>query len=338
LTILLILAALGFVVVCGAVYQAVGRYRDSQLYPPTGRLVCIGGGSRLHLVEAGSGTPTVILEAGIAASSLSWTLVQPEVAKFARVASYDRAGLGWSDAAGEPRAMERSGAELYALLEAASIPPPYILVGHSYGGLLVRAYAAMHPRDVAGLVLVDPVSIGHWCAASETQMRTLLRGVALSRRGALLARLGVVRLALGLLFSGASRFPKWIAKAASGRGESVASRLVTEVRKLPPQCWPMVRSHWCDPKCFLGMAAHLESLPANAAALAKLPELPSVPLVIVSAASATPGELKEREALAEAHGGEHLIASGSGHWIQFDDPRLLIDAIRGIVERTRATV
>jgi pimeloyl-ACP methyl ester carboxylesterase len=173
LSILLILAAFSFVVACGGVYQAVGRYRDSQLYPPTGRIVDIGGGTRLHLVDAGSGTPTVILEAGIAASSLSWTLVQPEVAKFARVASYDRAGLGWSDAAGEPRAMERSGAELYALLEAASIPPPYILVGHSYGGLLVRAYAAMHPRDVAGLVLVDPVSIGHWCAASETQMRTL---------------------------------------------------------------------------------------------------------------------------------------------------------------------
>jgi pimeloyl-ACP methyl ester carboxylesterase len=335
LAVLLLIAALALVFVFGAIYQAAGRARDARLYPPTGRLIDIGE-TQLHLVEAGSGTPAVVLEAGIAASSLSWTLVLPEVAKFARVASYDRAGLGWSEPVHEPRSLERSTRELHGLLHAASIPSPYILAGHSYGGLLVRAYAAQYPRDVAGLVLVDPVSIKAWSAATDAQMRTLRRGVALSRRGALLARFGVVRLALTLLLSGASRFPKWIAKAASGRGESVASRLVAEVRKLPPQCWPMVRSHWCDPKCFLGMAAHLESLPSNAAALVKMRELPPAPLVILSAASATPGELEERDALAQMTRGAHVVASGSGHWIQFDEPRLVIDAIRGIAERVRA--
>jgi pimeloyl-ACP methyl ester carboxylesterase len=338
LAIVFILAALALIAACGVIYQAVGRARDSRRYPPIGRLVEINPGTRLHLVEAGSAAPPVILEAGIAASSLSWTLVLPEVAKFARVASYDRAGLGWSDSGLDPRSLERSVEELHALLQAAPIAPPCILVGHSYGGLLVRAYAAMHPRDVAGLVLVDPVSISAWSAASAAQVRMLRRGIALSRRGALLARLGVVRFALTLLLSGASRFPKWIARAASGRGESVASRLVTEVSKLPPQCWPMVRSHWCDPKCFHGMAAHLESLPANAVALAKMATLPPIPLVIVSAASATSEELTEREALARAHAGAHIIAAESGHWIPFDEPRLIIDAIRGIVERLGAPV
>jgi pimeloyl-ACP methyl ester carboxylesterase len=307
------------------------------MYPPIGRMIDIGG-SCLHLVESGSGSPAVIFEAGIAGSSLSWTLVQPEVAKFARVAAYDRAGLGWSDARIEPRALEQSVEDLHRLLQAAAISPPYILAGHSYGGLLVRAYAAMHPRDVAGLVLVDPVSIDSWSSPNDAQLRTLRRGVALSRRGAFLARFGVVRLALSLLLSGANRSPKWIAKAASGRGESVASRLVNEVRKLPPECWPMVRSHWCDPKCFLGMAAHLESLPSNAAALEKLAALQAISLVILSAASATPAELEEREALARSHAGTHTVVSGSGHWILFDEPGVVIDAIRHIAQRSRAAV
>lgn len=338
LPILVLVSALALLAACGAIYQAVGRARDSRLYPPIGRMIDIGGGVGLHVVEAGSGTPAVIFESGIAGSSLSWTLVQPEVAKFTRTASYDRAGLGWSDPGSEPRSLDRSAGELRALLGAAGIPPPYILVGHSYGGLLMRAFAAMHPAGVVGLVLVDPVSIDAWSTAIAAEMRTLRRGVTLSRRGPMLARLGVVRFALGLLLTGSNRTPKWIAKAASGRGESVASRLVSEVSKLPPRCWPMVRSHWSDPKCFRGMAAHLESLPANAAALRKLPELPRLPLVILSAATATADEIEERAALARACAGEHIVTGGAGHWIQFDEPRLIADAIRGIVERSRAAV
>jgi len=334
----LIFGALAVTMAAGAIYQAVGRARDVRCYLPVGRLVD-NGGSRLHLVETGAGSPTVVLEAGIASSSLSWSLVQPEISKFARVCSYDRPGLGWSDASRKPRTLEQGISELRALLNAAAMPGPYVLVGHSYGAMLVRAYAFQHPGDVAGLVLVDPVSVDAWSAPTEAQLRMLHRGVALSRRGALLARLGVVRFALSLLVSGTSRFPKWIAKAASGRGESVASRLVGEVRKLPPECWPMVRSHWCDPKCFLAMASHLESLPGNATALKQMGPLPSVPLLILSAASATPKELEEREALAATTPGAiHLTAKGSGHWIQFDEPELIVTAIRGIAQPARGRV
>src|SRR5712692_5667421 len=109
----------------GAVYQSIGTARDTRRFPPAGRMVDVGG-FRLHMEEAGGGEgPAVVLEAGIAASSLSWSLVQPEVAKFARVIRYDRAGLAWSDLARGPRTAEHLSGDLRALLEKARITGPY---------------------------------------------------------------------------------------------------------------------------------------------------------------------------------------------------------------------
>src|SRR5258706_15400681 len=102
-------------------------------YPPPGRLVDIGG-RRLHIYERGAGTPAVALESGLAASSLSWRIVQEEIAKFTGVVAYDRPGLGWSDPAAEPPTLSRLVEDLHAMLQASRLPPPYILVGHSLGG------------------------------------------------------------------------------------------------------------------------------------------------------------------------------------------------------------
>ena len=156
----------------GLAYQALGLYFDARRYPPPGRVVDIGS-CRLHLYEQGSGKPAVVLESGIASSSLAWALVQPRVAEFTRVVSYDRAGLGWSRASKQPRKMETMLSELAALLENANIPPPYILVGHSFGGLLIRAYAYLRPQEVAGLVLVDPVCVSSWADCTPNEMRRL---------------------------------------------------------------------------------------------------------------------------------------------------------------------
>lgn len=326
----LIVAVVLCILLAGALYQIIGRVLDAKRYLPIGRLINIGG-RRLHFVEFGEGSPAVILEAGIAASSLSWSLVQPHVAKFTRVCSYDRAGLGWSDLHREPPMLEKSIQDFRSLLTTADVPAPHVLVGHSYGGLLVRAYAARYPNSVAGLVLVDPVSIRDWSAASEARRKMLERGIRLSRRGATLARFGLVRLALALLMSGGNRIPKLIARMASGRGESVASRLVGEVGKLPRECWPMIRSHWCDPKCFAAMAGYLECLPANAQAVSQMGELPRVPLVILSAANSTQAEIEEREELVRSiPGAAHVIAANSGHWIPFDEPELVVAAIRNV--------
>src|SRR4030088_751744 len=101
-------------------------------YPQPGRLVDIGG-RRLHIYERGAGTPGVVLESGLAASSLSWRIVQEEIAKFTRVAAYARPGLGWGDPPPEPPMLSRLVEDLHAMLQASRLPPPYILVGHSFG-------------------------------------------------------------------------------------------------------------------------------------------------------------------------------------------------------------
>jgi len=227
--------------------------------------------------------------------------------------------------------------ELHALLQAAEVPPPYVLAGHSFGGLLVRAYAVKFPGEVAGLVLIDPLGASEWLQPSSERIRMLRSGVNLSRRGALLARLGVVRFSLALLSGGARVLPQLIARLSSGKGESTVSRIVGEVRKMPPETWPMVQAHWCQPKSFLGMASYLASLPASSAECANLGQLCGVPVTILSAANSKPAELAERDAMARSSPqARHIIASKSGHWIHLDEPDLVVQAIRDMVQSARS--
>jgi len=331
-----IVAVLAALVLCGIAYQAIEAARDRKRFPPIGRLVATGG-QRLHLIESGSGTPAVILESGISASCLNWTHIRKGVARFTRVCAYDRAWLGWSDEANSPRIGSQLVAELHGLLQGAGVAPPYVLAGHSFGGLLVSMYAARYPGEVAGLVLVDPLAASEWLHLSEAQARMLGGGVRLARRGAWLARVGVVRLALALFLGGARRVPKQIARLTSGTGESTISRIVGEVGKMPPEVWPIVRAHWCSPKSFLGLAAALESLPAASAEAIGLALPSSIPVTILSARHCTAAELAQRDALAnKSVRGRHILASQSGHWIHLDEPELVIDAIRQMVELVRA--
>ena len=113
------------------------------------------GGYKMHMDCAGEGTPTVILDSGLGDSYVSWRKVQPEIAKFTRVCSYDRAGIGYSDSSSQPRTSKVIAGELHALLQAAGVPPPYVLVGHSMGGYDVRVFASIYRNEVAGMVLVD---------------------------------------------------------------------------------------------------------------------------------------------------------------------------------------
>lgn len=128
---------------------------DWYLHPQ--RLVDIGG-RRLNIICTGTGSPTVILEAGLVADSAAWRLVQPAISRHTRVCSYDRAGLGFSDPAGPPRDAAAIVGDLRALLRRAGIGPPYVLVGWSSGGLYTRLYQYRYPNEVVGLVEVDPDS------------------------------------------------------------------------------------------------------------------------------------------------------------------------------------
>jgi pimeloyl-ACP methyl ester carboxylesterase len=132
-----------------------------QIPDAPGQLVDAGG-VQLHINCIGTGSPVVVLEAGFPGSSLDWTLVQPTVAQFTRVCSYDRAGFGWSQQSKEARSSSQIAEELRALLSAARVPSPYLLVGHSMGGLYVRAFARKFPDSVAGIVLVDATHEDQW--------------------------------------------------------------------------------------------------------------------------------------------------------------------------------
>ena len=119
-----------------------------------GRLVDIGT-HRLHIRCSGTGEPAVVFDAALGGSSLSWTIVQPAVAEFTTACSYDRAGFGWSEGGPQPRTVSRIADELYELLTRAGVRPPYVFVGHSFGALTTRVFAARHPALIAGLVLIE---------------------------------------------------------------------------------------------------------------------------------------------------------------------------------------
>jgi len=142
----------------GAAYQAIANWRDARRFPQEGRSIALGAdfpGVSLNLNCMRQGSPTVILDSGLGVPAAGWDLVMSDVAKFARVCSYDRAGYGWSSAGPMPRTSGEIVKELHALLAASGEKGPYVLVGHSFGGYNVRVYADQYPADVAGLVLVD---------------------------------------------------------------------------------------------------------------------------------------------------------------------------------------
>ncbi len=317
------LAAVLAILAALPLWQAVSTRLDARRFPPPGEK------TDLHCVDLGIGYPTVILESGIAASSLSWRPIQQQIARFTRVISYDRAGLGWSNPAPHPRSLHQLVAELHSLIQAKTIPEPVILVGHSFGGLVVRAYAVAHPEAVAALILLDPVLPAGWCDLSPDRQSMLQRGVTLSRRGALLARLGIVRFAITLAERGARLIPLLINRASSGDGSSVPERLIGEVRKLPPELWPLIKAQWCQPKSFHAMASYLALLPEACSEAQHWPAS-AIPLTIISAANATPAQLAEWDHLAPAH---HIHAKTAGHWVHLDEPDLVITAIREMIER-----
>lgn len=236
------------------------------------------GGYRLRLRCVGRGSPVVVLDAGAGDTLETWDWVVPGVGRFTKVCAYDRAGLGRSDAGPTPRSSDRIATELGALLAAAHVPPPYVLVGHSFGGLNVRLFASRRPADVAGLVLVDATPEGY--PGREDERRT-----------------------------------------REEREKAATSRALA-------------------PQAFLD---ELAAMPESAAAVRRAPA-PEVPVVILTAAH--PGDPEPARALwAELQAemarafpnARRVAAERSDHYIQFDEPELVIQAIRDLVEAARVS-
>jgi pimeloyl-ACP methyl ester carboxylesterase len=276
----------------------------------------------------------VVLEAGVAASSLSWARVQPALASSTRVCAYDRAGLAWSDPPSTPRTFARILDDLGIVVAtlgtgpwaALGAGPRVVLVGHSFGSLIVRGYAARHPEQVAGLVLVDPPM--EWLDRAPTQAGLLRRARQASAIGGFLARIGVVRASLALLTGGHPGAPRAFVKLLGPRAAGTLERLVGEVRKLPPELHPAVQSHWSQPKCFDAMSEYLGVLQSEPAAIAAAVPPPDIPIVVISGAHQPAAELAAHRRLADASPhGRHVVATKSGHWILLDEPGLIVDAV-----------
>lgn len=311
----------------GLAYQWLGRRRDRRRYPPPGRIA-----AGLHLLETGSGSPPIILEAGMAASSVSWRLVQEPLSRDHTVISYDRAGFSWSPEASTPRTIPNLVDDLKRLIDNSGVDGPFVLVGHSFGGLLLRHFTARYPRLVRGLVLVDPLDPCEWATVSEKQRHMLDLGIRLARRAGVLARFGCVRLGLDLLLAGGRCVPRLVARLGAGHGGGgAADRLVGEVRKLPQDLWPAVCSHWCLPGRFRTMAEYLERLPEFCAEPVDNSALSAIPVIIVSASKNKPEVIEaHRRTAAGSTRGRHVVAEDCGHWIQFDRPDIVLEAVRHV--------
>jgi pimeloyl-ACP methyl ester carboxylesterase len=321
-----ILAALGALAALagiGALYQLISEARDKSKNPPPGKLVDVGG-HRLHIHSMGEGGPTVVMDAGGASSPISWSLVQPEVAKFTRVITFDRAGHGWSDPGPKPQSSERIIEELDTLLSNEKIEGPYIMVGQSFGGQNVRLYASRYPDKVAGMVLVDSAhedwakikSIAPWRGRLAEDARMLK-----SQLSPILARLGWLRLRQKP--SGLPQgFPKEVQAAATA----------LDLRS---------RAHdW-----LIGISALIEMCDNQ---LRNSPPLPDIPLTVLSAhVRFEPWGIAADEAdrywlglaadlASRVPNSTHIVSEKGGHNLHYDDPKLVIDAIRQVVETVRA--
>lgn len=283
--------------------------------PPTGRLVDVNG-HWLHLNCQGEGRPTVILGAGLGDFSTHWSIVQPEIAKFSRVCVYDRAGLGWSEPGPGPRTSEMAVRDLHDLLREGGVKPPFLLVGHSFGGLHMRLFANHFPEEVMGLVLVD--------AVHETQdSRIPAYGIANEQVArqfrwlVLLREIGIVPL-----------FAEWIPDPG-----------------LPAESLANYRAVLATTKYFETSIAEVQALETSFAEFRLIPDpsLGDLPLIIISRGlgmavpglSADENEQVERvwqelqaELSALSSNSQHIIAEKSGHNIALQQPELVVEAIR----------
>jgi pimeloyl-ACP methyl ester carboxylesterase len=325
--------------VLGLAYQVLGTRWDSKLHPPPGKLVDLGT-HRLHLLESGRGGPTVVLEAGLMSTVLSWSELHRALAGSFRVVSYDRAGLGWSDLGPMPRTADRIVDELHTLLQRAAIPPPYVLVGHSFGGLTMPLFTARFPDEVAGMVLVDPVVPAEWNPPSEHDLKLTRIGAKVCRRAAVLARFGLIRFVAVLLTTGLKTVGAHLVRLIS-RGSPAESGTVSSpwFAALPANEKAMASVFWIQPKFALTIASQLENLPTSAASVGRAENVCEKPVVILSARTAPERRRAEHAAIAaRLPQWEHVLAGNSNHWIMQEDPELVIRAIEKVARYSEKVV
>jgi pimeloyl-ACP methyl ester carboxylesterase len=302
LVILLVLLATS-----GLLYQGIASAVDASRYPASGKLIDVGG-YRLHINCTGTGSPTVILDAGLGGSSLDWSLVQPGVATFTRVCSYDRAGYGWSDSGPKPRTSGRIAAELHTLLIKAGIPGPYILVGQSFGGLNARLYAYTYPQEVAGMVLVDASHEDAFVRFPTLQQELLDEQKQLSICSGL-ASLGVIRL-FGFLDTFILQYPSVVQPQVKAQ---------------------IYQTRFCGTWYDEGASWDESTTQVHAARTQH--SLGQLPLEVITRGEQVDASWKilQKDLASLSFNSTHIIATHSGHAIMFERPDLVIAAIKQVV-------
>ena len=308
----MVAALLAGLSLAGAGYEAIAARGDARAYPPPGQLVDVGG-YRLHLQCVGTGSPTVVLDAGLGGTSLDWSLVQTEIGQTTRVCAFDRAGMGWSDSGPAPRTPEQNARELHTLLANAGIEGPYVLVGHSLAGKNVRLFAARYPDQVAGMVLIDARSEYVDARTSPAAAQGFKNLYALLANAYKVARhLGVMRL-IGAQVVGAPTL-------------SAETRAAIALVAYAP------RSQEAG-------IAEANAREASDALLAAAPALGDRPLIVLASEQnmiAEPDWPEAQRLLAAlSTQGQLIVPAGSSHYIHWDHPAVVIDAVRQVVEQAQ---
>jgi pimeloyl-ACP methyl ester carboxylesterase len=333
LTVLLILVALSLL---QAALQLLCVWLDGCKFRAPGALVNLPGRTvhiqRIDAQRLGAGAPAIVLEAGIAASSLNWSVLQPQLAALATVYSYDRAGLGWSSATERQCSVARMADELHQWIDAVQLPRPYFLAGHSYAAYILRMYAQRFPDEIAGIILVDPLTPEEWIKPDRGQCWQIRRAVWFSRAGAVLVALGVIRFCLWLLQRGNNATPRRIVSLFGPQARETVERILRELAKLPPHTVRLIRERWGHPKFFLIMARYIQTLPACAAEASGCNIPAHIPVTVISGAHQPRVRMAEHQAIAaRSLQGKHIIAAKSAHWVHLDQPELIVEAFRAMV-------
>jgi len=313
----------------GFLYQVVGSHRDRMRFSSPGRWVKIGSGHKLYMLEQGEGGPTVLYEAGIAATNLNWCHIQETVAHFTHTVSYDRGGLGWSGPSITARTPTNCASELHDLLEKANIKPPYILVGHSFGGLVMRRYALSYPEEVSGVVLVDPMRCEEWPPMNPGRQSEIDKVKKLSGYAIPIARFGLARLAVTSLLCRSGRISGHLAGVGGAPGRHVLRRVTEEVGKMPKKVWPIVAAHWSRPAYYTGMKDHVRAVPDTVREMRDADPIHDIPVLLLTPGKSTP--LSDAAVLRIGDNVQQVIAPTSAHWIHLDQPDLVIESIREMV-------
>jgi pimeloyl-ACP methyl ester carboxylesterase len=322
-----LLCLIAVVLLGGASYQFISTKLDESKYPPPGQMVDVGG-YRLHMHSMGIGGPTVVLDAGLGNIGVDWGLVQPEIAKFTRVVTYDRAGTGWSDKGPQPRTSAQIVQELHTLLHTANVPGPYIVVGHSFGGGNAQLFAATFPEEVVGVVLVDACHEAQERRMPPNPMEGGLMQKSIMVR--LASTLGVNRLLVNMYTKGTTPpvpQPMWDTHMALCLTTKHWCSMYDEVSVLTLSLKQLEEANWsalAQKPCIVITAGQWHDLSALGLDEKNLKNYMEESIVVWN-------EL-QKELVAKFHDGRQVIAEKSDHMIPFHQPEVIVQAVQEIIE------